>query len=360
MKTTSLVSRVVLSVLFVLAAAMLFASAGLTPLQAFMISTVLFIIYQIAAPKASFNAGLYPELWTGELVDKFRHDKKWLALIPRRDDLVKNNTIHLVDVGVDPNVLVNNNTYPIPSAQRTDADIALSLDKFDTENTTITDDELYNLPYDKPGSVLRDHRFALEDKTAIKSAHSLAPASGNTNGSTPTTPIVLTSGAADGRANARKRITEEDLVNAKEALDNLEIPEENRLLLLCTQHVNDLLKSVQVFKEQIKSIQDGKLLAYLYGFTIMQYNRPPVYTKAGSVYTKKAFGAAADPVYDLRASLFFYTPRAIQAAGTAKMYYRDSSTAPETRESTVGFRLYHMCLQKKAVGFGALVSEPAE
>lgn len=359
MKTTSLVSRLVLSVLFVIAGAILFVSSfGLTFGQASLTSGGLFLLSQIASPKNSLAAGLYPELWTGELVDKFRHDKKWLGEIPRRDDLVKSNTIHLVDIGVDPNVLVNNNAYPIPTAERIDADIALTLDKFDTENTKITDDELYNLPYDKPGSIIRDHRLSLEDKTAIKSAHSLAPDNGNSNGSTPTTPIVVTTGNSDGRVNARKMITEQDLVNAKEALDNLDIPEENRLLLLCTQHVNDLLKTAQVFKEQIKIIQDGRLLAYLYGFKIMQYNRPPVFTKAGTVYTKKAFGAASAPATDLKASLFFYTPRSIQAVGTAKMYYRDSSIAPETRESTVGFRLYQMCLKKKVDGFGAIISEP--
>lgn len=355
-KTTSLFAAL-FTMAFVALLIQTFFDSGL--IASVAVSGVIFLVHQVSAPKASLTAGLYPELWTGELVDKFRHKKSWLSLIPRRDDLVKNNTIHLVDVGVDPNVLINNTTYPIPSSQRTDADIALTLDKFDSENTRITDDELYNLPYDKEGSVMQDHRIALEDKTAVKSAHSLAPASGNTNGSTPTTPIIPTTGAADGRAQARKRIVEDDLVAAKEAMDDLDIPEENRLLVLCTQHFNDLLKTSQVFKEQIKNIQTGQLLAQLYGFTIMQYSRVPVYTKAGTVYTKRAFGAVAAPATDLKASFFLYTPRAIQALGTAKMYYSIAAENPGTRESTVGFRLYHMCLQKKAVGFGAIVSEPA-
>jgi hypothetical protein len=38
------------------------------------------------------------------------------------------------------------------------------------------------------------------------------------------------------------------------------------------------------------------------------------------------------------------------------MYYRDATLDPENRQTTVGFRLYQMALQKKAQGFGAIVA----
>lgn len=331
-------------------------AVGISPQSSFLISGSGFILYQFKGVSGVLNAGLYPELWTGELLDKFRFDKQWLSLIPRRDDLVKSNTIHLVDVGVDPNVLINNTTYPIAKAQRTDADIALTLDKFDTENTRITRDELYNLPYDKEGSVLSQHRLALEDKTATKSAHSIAPASGKADGTTPNTPIVLTTGAADGRTNARKMLTPKDIINAKEALDMLDIPMAGRVLLLDFLHLNDLLNMDEKFRQQWINMPQGTLMTQMYGFTIAQNFRAPVYTVASGTYTKAAFGAASAPTTDQRASLFFYAPRAVQAVGTAEMFYRDASIDPENRETTVGFRIYQMCLQKKAQGFGAIVS----
>lgn len=334
-----------------------FTAVGLSTGTAFLISASLFVLYQFKGNvSGALNAGLYPELWTGELIDKFRFNKQWLSLIPRRDNLVKNNTIHLVDVGVDPDVLVNNTTYPIATAGRTDADIALTLDKFDTKNTKITDDELYGLPYDKEGSVLNDHRRALEDKVATKSAHSMAPATGKADGTTPNTPIIVTTGASDARTNARKRLTPGDIINAKESLDNLDIPQEGRVLLLDYLHLNDLLTLDENFSKQWINMPAGTLMTQMYGFTIAQNFRPPVYTLASGTYTKKAFGAASAPSTDLRASLFFYAPRAFQAVGTAKMYYRDSALDPENRQTTVGFRLYQMALQKKAVGFGAIVA----
>lgn len=360
MKLKSIAALFAALIPILLVAAMFTSLFEAPELTALFISVALFSIYQLKPrSKGAFNAGLYPELWTGELLDKFRFNKQWLSLIPRRDDLVKNNTIHLVDVGVDPNVLINNTTYPIAKNKRTDQDIALSLDKFDTENTRITRDELYGLPYDKEGSVINDHRRALEDKMAVKSAHSLAPATGKADGSTPNTPIVLTSGASDGRANARKRLTPEDLINSKEALDDLDIPMEGRVLLLDYLHLNDLLKLDQKFKEQWMNMKQGTLMTEMYGFQIAQNFRAPVYNVATGTYTKKAFGATGTPATDLRASLFFYAPRAIQAVGSAEMFYRDAVLDPENRETTVGFRAYQLCLMKKAQGFGALVSAPA-
>lgn len=334
-----------------------FTAVGFSTGTAFATSVVAFVLCQFKGiSSGALNAELFPELWTGELLNKFRFDKQWLSLVPRRDDLVKSNTIHLVDVGVDPNVLINNTTYPIATAQRTDADIALTLDKFDTENTRVTRDELYGLPYDKEGSVISQHRLALEDKTATKSAHSLAPATGKADGSTPNTPIIVTTGAADGRPNARKMLTPADLIKAKEALDALDIPTMGRVLLLDFLHFNDLLNVDDKFRQQMTNMQSGTLMAQMYGFTIAQNFRAPVYTLTTGTYTKKAFGAASDPVNDLRASLFFYAPRAVQAVGTAEMFYRDASIDPENRETTVGFRIYQMCLQKKAQGFGAIVA----
>ncbi len=351
-------NRIIAALLFTLATAFLLMSTGLRPMPSLLTAGGTAILLGLtSAPKASFFAGLYPELWTGELINKFRFDKSWLSLIPRRDDLVNSNAVHLVDIGVDPSVLINNTAYPIATSGRTDSDITLSLDKFDTVNTTITDDELYNLPYDKPGSVLQQHRLALEDATAIKSAWSLAPASGKTDGSTPNTPIVLTTGASDNRVNARKIFTPNDLIRAKEKLDELDVPSTGRIVLLDFYHLNDLLTLDEKFRQQWMNKDSGTLMTQMYGFTIAENYRPPVYTVAGGVYTKKAFGAASVPATDQRSSLFFYSQRAVQAVGSAKMYYSDAVINPTTRQSTVGFRIYQLCLQKKAMGFGAIVSD---
>ena len=63
-------------------------------------------------PAGSLRAGVYTEIWTGELVKYLRRglEATWLDGIPDSSSIVNNDVIHLVEVGVDPDVLVN--SYP--------------------------------------------------------------------------------------------------------------------------------------------------------------------------------------------------------------------------------------------------------
>jgi hypothetical protein len=295
------------------------------------------------------SVGVLRELWTGELIDKFRHQNAFLARIPSANQYVNNNAVHLADIGADPNVLINNTTYPIAIVQRTDADVSIALDKYDTENTVITDDELYALPYDKPGSVMRQHREVLEERTGEKSLHSLAPLTATIG------PIVRTSGATNGNTVARKRMLLMDVINAKKAMDDLKVPQKNRILVLTNQHVNDLLAVDDKFAAQYKNIVEGSITR-LFGFDVYEFPVSPIYKVVNAVLTKAAFGAAADPTNDFEASVFFYADRAVQCRGDVNMYYQIAGIDPQNRQSVVGFRLYHICLPKKATGFGAIVS----
>lgn len=290
--------------------------------------------------------GLLKELWTGELIKKFRFVGKWLSAVPSANQYVNNNTIHMVDVGADPNVLIDNTVYPIATAGRTDVDVAVALKKFDTENTKITEDELYALPYDKKGSVITQHREVLEQTTAKYGLYSLTPAA--ESGSTP---LIDTTGASDGGAQPRKRMKVDDIVEAKAAMDALEIPEEGRILILCSAHVRDLLLASQLFKDQYHNIVSGKL-HNLYGFRVFTDVYNAVYTGVN----KKAYGAAAIPATDRDVSTFFFAPRTFKARGTVTMFSRLATEDPENRESVVGFRLHHIVLPKKTEGFGVIAS----
>ena len=114
-------------------------------------------------------AGLLREVWTGELLKAFRQEATFLTGIPNYSSKVvggKTKSIHLVDVGADPAVLVNNTTYPIATSQRTDGDVAIGLHKFETENTTVTDDEMEGVAYDKIKSV--NPQFVEHSSSQIK------------------------------------------------------------------------------------------------------------------------------------------------------------------------------------------------
>ena len=103
-------------------------------------------------PLGSLCEGVFTEIWTGEMVKQLRVGMvaHWLDGI--RDfsaKVEKNEALHMVDDGGLPEVLINNTTYPIGETKIEDGDIALSLDKFQTKKTVVTDDELYAMSYEE-------------------------------------------------------------------------------------------------------------------------------------------------------------------------------------------------------------------
>ena len=63
-------------------------------------------------PSGAALEGVFTEVWTGELVKRLNAGLKadFLNGIPDYSAKVENEIIHLVDVGGDPDVLVNNTT----------------------------------------------------------------------------------------------------------------------------------------------------------------------------------------------------------------------------------------------------------
>ena len=298
-------------------------------------------------PGGSLMEGVFTEVWTGELVKKLNAGLQatFLNGIPDYSANVNNEVIHLVDVGGDPDVLVNNTTYPIPIQNLEDGDIAISLDKFQTKATRVTDDELYAISYDKFGSVVERHRDSIVTVKYKKFAHALAPYS-----HTEKTPVIQTSGDTD-TASGRKKITPKDVIALKRAFDNMEVPEDGRVLVLCPDHVNDLLEQDQSFKEQYYNYTSGKLMN-MYGFEVYTFVNAPYFNKNG---VKLAYNATPTAT-DHKGSFAFYRPRMFRAQGTTKMYYSEAATNPQPQENLVNFRNYDIVLPKKMEAIGAIYS----
>lgn len=301
-----------------------------------------------AAPAGSLRAGVYTEIWTGELVKHLRRglEATWLEGIPDSSSIVNNDVIHLVEVGVDPDVLINNTTYPIPLQALEDKDIAIKLDKFQTKVTPVTDDELYALSYDKMSRVKESHGNAINDSKFAKSAHALCAKEDSA-----ATPVLKTTGKRDP-VTGRLKMTATDLLNLKRALDKLKIPTQGRRLVLCSDHANDLLELSQVFKEQYNINRNDGTVGRLYGFDIYEFANNPVYTTAGK---KKDVGASA-AAGEFQCSFAFYAPRVFKATGSTKMYYSEASTDPQNQRSLINFRHYFICMPKKADAGAVMMS----
>lgn len=296
-------------------------------------------------PKGAALEGVYTEVWTGELVKQLRGGMtaSFLDGVSDYSAAVNNEVVHLVDVGGDPDVLINNTTYPIAAQELEDGDIALGLDKFQTKKTAVSDDQLFAISYDKMGSVIERHGDAITIAKFKKAAHALAP-----NSNTAKTPVVPTSGDDD---NGRKKCTRKDIIALKRKLDALQVPTAGRRLVLCSDHVNDLLEDDQKFRDQYYNYTTGKI-ANMYGFEVYEFENCPYFTKEG---TKVPFKNSPSGT-DHQASFCFYTKRVFRAQGSTKMYYRDAQTNPDYQQNEVNFRHYYIVLPKKMEAIGAIYS----
>lgn len=297
-------------------------------------------------PSAGVSAGVLTEIWTGEMVKRLRSadTATWLDGIPDYSNDAENDVIHLVDVGADPEVLINNSTYPIPVQDLDDADIAIGLDKYQTKVTRIKDDALHGASYDIIGSHVERHSGAITENKFKKAIHAFGPAK-----QTDSTPVISTSGSNDG--TGRKRITLADIIALKAKFDKMEVPNDGRRLVLCSDHINDLLLVDQHFKDQYYNYTSGKI-ANLYGFEVHEYVGNPYYSSAGAKLAFKSTPGATDR----QASVAFYTGRMFKCSGSTKFYYRDAATSPETQESTMNYRHYFIALPKKQEAIGAIYS----
>lgn len=287
---------------------------------------------------------LNKEVWIQQIKEGFYPNDSFLQKATDFSGLVDNNKIHIPSAGIDPNVLINNTTYPISIVQREDDDNEIKLIKFETENTLVRRPEVIEYSYDQLESVIRQHRETLRTTVATKAIHAYAP---NADGGF--TPTVRTTGDS---YNGRKRLTFDDILALKERFDNAEIPLEERYLVLHPSHVTDLLKSdVKLFKE-LTNIVDGEPTKFA-GFGCFAFPKMPYYDASG---TKLPFGAAGGAT-DAFASVAFQAGEVMKADGDIYMYSRIDD--PEERATIVGFDKRFVALPIRGKGVGAIISTTA-
>ena len=304
----------------------------------------------------------FPEVWLARVETNLTNQDiaPWLEGIEELDTEIiemgsgstgESNVIHLPVSEFEPDVLINNSTYPLALQAYTDTEVTISLDKYQTKVVTLTDDQIIGASYRRIDNATRATSGAITKKKYAKGIHAIAPAGHTTN-----TPIHETTGAVrGGAAIGRKILTYDDLVAHKEQYDALEVPEVGRRLVLCADHWNDLLLDRGRFGDQFSNYRTGKLAPMVAGFELIQNSYNPYYT--GKV--KKAFGAA--PVAgDYKASVSFYVPNVAKKTGMTKQYFTPASADPENQTNKLSYRHYFIAVPKRAKYIGAIVSGVVE
>ncbi|MDR2806254.1 MAG: hypothetical protein LBB85_11600 [Dysgonamonadaceae bacterium] len=297
---------------------------------------------------------VYKEVWTKEVIKGFELGLKDTFLDGVRDysQYVTGDdeaqVIHSTYFGVSPDVLINNTTYPIGVQALDGSDIPISLDKYQTKATPITDDELYALAYDKIRNVKDAHAESLVLNRLKKAIHAFGPASSTTKH-----PVLLTTGEPTGTAaGSRIRLRWNDIIALREAYSTAGIEIEGLRLVLCPDHVNDLLLEDLTFTKSYVNFQKGVITNQL-GFEFREYAYTPYYTV--STKAKKSFGAIP-ATGDFQASIVFPVRKVGKASGKTLMYYSEAKTDPEYQRNLIDFRNYFIAMPLVSDGFAAIVS----
>ena len=301
-------------------------------------------------PAGALRAGLYPEVWTGELIKAFRTAEAavgWYNKIRSYDQYVEKDIINMTAIGADPEVLVNNITYPLEITNLEDGNVAIKLDKFQSKPTRITDDETHAIGYDKMATVIDRHKDAFSETKYSRAIHAIAPTEHK-----PATPVLLTTGEV---TDDRKRLTRSDIIALKKAFDKAKVPAEGRILVLCADHVADLLEQDQRFAAQYYNYESGTI-SRLYGFEVYEFNECPYFNT--STKKKLAYGAIPGAT-DRQCSVAFTTKRVMKANGSPNTYLQEAASNPTSQENVFSMRTYTLCLPTKNEGLGAIVSAPA-
>jgi hypothetical protein len=286
------------------------------------------------------------ELAEREMIKQLRYEHTWVSEIRSKQSWVNNDVIKIPKRGAAPKVLIDNSVYPILKNGRDDSHVVVSLHKFETENTIVTKDELYALPYEKVSDVQMQHRETLEDEMMEFGIHALAPSE---NDEAENSFVLETTGVDDG--TGRKKMTTSDLRTLQAKMNKAGINKKGRILVLTDDHVSDLLDEDRKFYTQYHNHPDGAISNKYYGFKIYEDSTTPEYDDTTLI--RLPYGSAT---VGRKSSVVFHKGSTAKATGTVERFSRDAKDDPENRENTVGFRVWNIICSYGIEGSAAIVS----
>lgn len=293
---------------------------------------------------SALYVGLATEVYTAELVKKYRPNGSFLAKARDFSAYVSNDRINFAEAGADPDVEFNyDHVDVLPIADDEDTPKTVDLDAFSTHRSKITESQQDARAYAIMADRVQRHADTINEKILKYSATAFAP---DANGVL--TPIVRSSGAASG---GFKKLTLDDVIAMDVAMRNLDVPGA-RILVLNPTHLGHLQsEDKDLFKGYVPANPDASFS--LFGFEVFVSTATPRYTTDGGPVIK-AWNAAAEDT-DLIASLCFVSSEVARAKGSIKVF-KDMDTA-SYQASFISARARFIAQKLRGKYVGALVAK---
>lgn len=261
----------------------------------------------------SLMEGLQTEVWIPTIIDNPVPDNSFISESTDLSEWVDNNTINLVEAGVQPAVFENyfaGNENPLPLASITDIAHEVVLKTYSTEQTRHRSLQDVELSYDKQASLILRHKRSLELNLGVRAAFAWTPAVSNAFNK------IFTLAPTDSIVDA--------LIDAQAFMASLD---KTMDLNVCFNgdHMARIRKEDKKLYKEILSENE------MYGFKVHQFSKNPLFTAAG---VKKPMGSvAADD--DRRSSFIWAKDEAFRCFGDVKMYATLNSS--EYQADTISF-----------------------
>ncbi len=264
-------------------------------------------------------AGIQKELWTDILMEGFYPKDDFLSWSRDMSELVEYNTLNMAEAGADPNLLIDNNVYPIAAATRTDVPKTITLRTLDTDSTIVRNLEKMESSYAKMESVVRGHRNVLRKGGIQLAAHFWAPQADSTF-----TPVI---GATGALVSGRRLLLFEDILNIRAKIVLLDGDLDAFAICLNPLHEADLMaQDMKLYKEIIAM---GKV----FGIKMFTNSQTPRFN--ATTGAKVAFGAAPAGT-DTIASFLWSKDEVMKADGTVDVFAKYND--PDQKGDVINFQ----------------------
>ncbi len=261
------------------------------------------------------------QVWVRDVAEKLFPPNTFMMEAINDDSLVENKTVNLNEAGAEPTVVENRSSFPATATGRTDTSPNYDLIEFTSDPSLIRDIEQIEVNYDKRQSVLRQHIEALNKKIANRLLYQWSP--------TQAANILRTTGAdrpaqVTGATGVRKMCKVEDFVDVVALFDDMDVPEEGRVVCMPSFMYNDLVKlewkTLLSLQTTGKARIEGGMLNSLMGFKIFKRGKKNLasYTNAGTPAPRLPDAGALTTA---NAGAIFWHPDFVRRAkGEVKVY----------------------------------------
>jgi hypothetical protein len=273
------------------------------------------------------------EQWLSDIQENLFKNNSIINRAVNHDGFVNYKTVHVPQAGANPTISKNLGSFPATIAKRTDTELTYSMDAYYVQPIHIErGQELSYISYDKRMSVLSQQLNTLEEVITNNALYKWAPAGAGTF--VKTTGLAVSSALAPSATLTRLAITLTDILRAKSILDDANVPQEGRILLMPSSMYNGQLLAIpDVYQMQsygVSALPTG-VVNRIHGFDIMIRSTVVVYDNTATPVLKTiadGTGAPSSPAAtDNLACLAYHPSFVAKAKGSADVFVNENDPA---------------------------------